>query len=134
VRSRLSQLRQEIGAERLRSGPNGYVLNLIDGDELDAEVFQREVAAARSCLADGDPASAFQATARAVARWRGTPLAGLEDSPWAREAAAQLSELRATALELDLEARLATGEPDEVAGSPRKPCGRSRCGSDDGHI
>lgn len=115
LRSHISLLRRQIGRERLFAGPNGYILKLADDDELDADAFRGDVALARTAMTAGDGATARAATSRALGRWRGTPLAGLDDRTWARDAASVLLELRASAVELDIEARLATGAAEEAA-------------------
>lgn len=122
IRSHVAQLRQQVGHERLVAGPNGYALKVAPGDELDADAFREDVSIARAALSGGDPDAAIAATSRALARWRGRPLAGLDDRGWARDAAATFSELRATAVELDVEARLTTvarGAPPGAPGPPR---------------
>lgn len=91
---RVSRLRSVIGPS-LVTEPPGYRL-AIDGDAVDATRFERLVAERR--FAD------------ALALWRGRPLTGFADQPWARAEARRLEELHATAIEEHVDARLATGD------------------------
>lgn len=55
---------------------DGYLLRA-DADEVDALVFQHEVAVGRAALAAGDPGTAVDRFRRALRLWRGRPLADL---------------------------------------------------------
>jgi DNA-binding SARP family transcriptional activator len=114
LHSHVSGLRRVVGMERLRTRAGGYEL-VVAENELDANLFEAEMAAARTALARGDGRVAAQALARALARWRGPALADAAGAGWATAEAARLEELRAAAQESLLEARLMLGENGEVA-------------------
>jgi DNA-binding SARP family transcriptional activator len=98
-------LRQVDAAGRLVTRGAGYVL-LAGAGEVDAVQFEQLAAEGRGLLAAGDPARAAQCLARALALWRGPPLAGIGDQPWAQAQAARLNEARLTAIECRIQARL----------------------------
>jgi DNA-binding SARP family transcriptional activator/tetratricopeptide (TPR) repeat protein len=102
LQNHLARLRQELG-ERLVTRAPGYVLRVEDG-ELDLDRFQRLVDDARGA----EPAVSAERFAKALALWRGSPLADLADQPAGR-AAAHLEELRLAALEERIEADLELG-------------------------
>ena len=91
---RVSKLRRVVGAA-LVTQPHGYRLG-VDPDRVDAVRFARLVGERR-----------FE---DALALWRGPPLAELAGQDWARVEVTRLEELRATAIEEQVEARLAAGE------------------------
>jgi DNA-binding SARP family transcriptional activator len=84
----------------------GYLMRVAD-DELDTQVFAARVAGADDAVRAGDPATAADLLASALALWRGPALAGL-DSPALQGIAVQLDERRLSATEtrVDLELRL----------------------------
>jgi DNA-binding SARP family transcriptional activator len=94
---------------------HGYELTL-DPEHLDAQRFERLVAEGRDALTAGRPEDAASALERALALWRGTPLADLAYEPFAQPAAARLEDLRVAALEQLIEAKLALGGHSEVVG------------------
>jgi DNA-binding SARP family transcriptional activator len=95
----VSQLRKELGPDRLVTRPPGYLLRVEEG-ELDLERFEQLTADARKRLADGDPGAARDELLEALRLWRGP----------AESAAARLEELRLSAYEDSLHARLESGE------------------------
>jgi DNA-binding SARP family transcriptional activator len=92
---------------------HGYELEL-DPELLDAHRFERLVAEGRRELAGGRPERAAAALERALSLWRGPPLADLAYEPFAQREIARLDDLRVTALEQLIEARLALGAHAEV--------------------
>jgi DNA-binding SARP family transcriptional activator len=84
----------------------GYMLR-IEPDQLDANRFARLIERARVALAEGRPAAASALLDEALALWRGPPLAEFADRPFAQIEAARLEELRLSAIEDRIEARLA---------------------------
>ena len=68
----VSQLRKELGAERLVTRPPGYLLHVREG-ELDLERFEQLAAEARQRLANGDAAGARDQLREALRLWRGPP-------------------------------------------------------------
>ena len=80
----------------------GYRLDA-SGITIDLDVFDRHVQAA---VTDGDAGAANDA----LVLWRGAPLAGFADQPWARSTVAELHERRQQALLVDIDARLKDGQ------------------------
>ena len=94
---------------------HGYELEL-DPERLDAHRFERLVAEGSSELAAGRPQRAASALEGALSLWRGPPLAGLADEPFAQREIARLDDLRVAAREQLIEAKLALGAHAEVVG------------------
>jgi DNA-binding SARP family transcriptional activator len=94
---------------------HGYELRL-DPDHLDAYCFERLVVEGRSELAGGHPERAVPALAEALSLWRGQPLAELAYEPFAQRELARFDDLRVSALEELIEAKLALGAHAEVVG------------------
>jgi YVTN family beta-propeller protein len=97
VRNSVSLLRKELG-DRLVTRSPGYLLRVEPG-ELDAERLEHAVA-------DGG----LQALIEGLALWRGSPLAQVAYSDFARTEIARLEELHLTAIEARIDAELALGE------------------------
>jgi DNA-binding SARP family transcriptional activator/tetratricopeptide (TPR) repeat protein len=107
----ISRMRKELGDGRLVTRPPGYALH-VEPSELDLTCFQALVAQA----ADADPAAAAASLREALALWRGPALADLAYEPFAQTHAAQLEELRFSALEQRIDADLAAGEHAQLVG------------------
>ncbi|MET9350998.1 AfsR/SARP family transcriptional regulator [Streptomyces termitum] len=103
------------GAGRLRTLADGYRLDVADG-ELDAEVFDTEVRAARAAYGRRDWETVLRHATAALALWRGAPLADL--GPFAEGEGAlrahQLGEDRLQLLEWRYEAGLHLGRHHEL--------------------
>ena len=106
-------LRGVLGAERIERHGTGYRLQL-DPAELDLSRFERLVGAAADALAAGHAADAAEDLRRALALWRGAPLADLAGEPVQAAEAGQLEERRLRAIELLHDAELAVGRHDEL--------------------
>jgi DNA-binding SARP family transcriptional activator len=104
----ISQLRKELGANRLVTRPPGYELRVLDG-ELDVDRFETQAAAAREALARGDAAAAADGLREALGLWRGPALREFRSEPFAEGAAHRLEEMRLAALEDCLYAQLEAG-------------------------
>jgi DNA-binding SARP family transcriptional activator len=115
LRSYVSRLRAVIGFDRLQTRAPGYAL-AIDPDQLDAVRFEALLASGRAELVDGHPQAAAELIEQALALWRGPVLADLADEPFVRIEDARLEELRLSAREELIEAKLATGRHTEVVG------------------
>jgi DNA-binding SARP family transcriptional activator len=115
LRVRVSQLRKALGTkEVLVTRRPGYLLRA-EPDELDLHRFERLVDEAR----EAGPDVAADKLRKALALWRGSPLADLTYEPFARAAIERLEELRLLALERRIDADLALGrEGDLVAELP----------------
>src|SRR5262245_5394358 len=97
----VSQLRKQLGHDRLLTKPAGYVLQVAP-DELDLARF-------RDLRAEGRLHDA-------LALWRGPPLAEFAQSRFAQAEIARLEELRLSCLESRIEADLADGRHADVVG------------------
>jgi DNA-binding SARP family transcriptional activator len=106
----VAQLRRALGPGLLDSRGGGYALELRPED-VDLGLFERLTEEAREL----DSEARVQKLREALALWRGAPLADLLFEPFAAREAARLEELRTSALEDLVEARLALGAgPDLV--------------------
>jgi len=74
---------------------------------IDLDVFDRH---ARAATSEGDVAAAREA----LALWRGDPLAGFADEPWARSTVAELLERRRQVLLVHIDAQLEDGQHAEL--------------------
>lgn len=113
LQSHVSALRQAVGPDRLIFCDGGYQLRA-EPVELDSAMFERDAAAGRAATAAGDPGSAVGALDRALGRWRGRAFADVLDMGWSMLPAQHLEEVRKSAVEAALEARLALGLAHEV--------------------
>jgi DNA-binding SARP family transcriptional activator len=107
----VSRLRRALGAAsgRLATVPPGYRL-AVDGTEIDADRCERLYAEARAANAARRPADAAAKLGRALALWRGPPLADFTYETFAQGAIAQLEELRVDCREALVDAQLALGQ------------------------
>jgi DNA-binding SARP family transcriptional activator len=114
LQAHVSRLRKLLEPERdgqprvIRTVPPGYLIEVRD-DEVDLLRFQGMVAGARARLDGGDAAGAAATLREAFALWRGRPLADLENEPLARDPIRELDEMWLEAVELRIDADLATG-------------------------
>ena len=97
----VSQLRKQLGRERLETKAPGYLLRL-DVDELDLTRFER-------LHESGRPDEA-------LALWRGDPLADFAEQRFAQPEIARLQELRLSCIEVRVERELAAGRDAELVG------------------
>src|SRR5918999_765610 len=114
--SRLRKVLADAGAaDLLVTRENGYEL-VVEPERIDAHRFERLVAEGGSALSAGEPDAALEALEAALSLWRGPPLADLAYEPFVQQEAAHLEELRVTALEQLVEAKLVVGRHAEVIG------------------
>ena len=111
VQTYVSRLRRELGERRLATRPPGYVIH-VEPSELDLAGFEAMLAEARRA----DPVTAGEKLRRALALWRGPPLADLAYEPFAQTEIVRLDELRLAALEARLDADLAAGRHSALVG------------------
>ncbi len=107
--ARLRRVVAHDSTQPIETVSGGYRLDP-DGLTIDAPVFERELAAGRQQLADGDAHAAADTLAAALALWRGPALMDLRDFPFAAHVAVRYDELRIDAAEEAVAARLALGE------------------------
>jgi DNA-binding SARP family transcriptional activator len=100
----VSRLRKVLPSRSLLTRPPGYVLE-IDAEQVDAHRLERLVAEAGKA----DPAQASALLRRALALWRGPPLAEFGNEPFARREADRLADLQLAALKDRIDADLALG-------------------------
>ena len=111
----VSQLRKLLPAETLVTRAPGYVLN-VGPDEVDADEFEELLASGRQALEAEEPERAAATLRRALALWRGAPLADFTYDEFARGEIERLEELRLEALEERIDADLARGRHADVVG------------------
>jgi len=98
VQTYVSQLRRELGRDRIVTKEPGYVISVLP-DELDVERFERlRVSSPREALG----------------LWRGAPLSDFAYDSWAQPEIARLTEARLGALEDRIELDLAAGRHAEL--------------------
>ena len=100
-------------ARILRSQPPGYML-VVNPSDFDAALFEELCGEGRALLRHGRPDQARDRFTRALALWRGPPLAEFADQPFARAEAGRLEELRAVAVEDRVATDLALGDHNAV--------------------
>ncbi|HEY2578578.1 MAG TPA: BTAD domain-containing putative transcriptional regulator, partial [Streptosporangiaceae bacterium] len=117
-RLRTSLRQAGLGGQVIESHPAGYRL-AISPDEVDTVAFERLARDGSQALAVGDAVTAAGLLREALGAWRGPALADAPGARFAAGPAARLEELRTRAA-LDLiEAGLALGESDGLAGELR---------------
>ncbi len=104
-------LGDDVGVEIVTRG-RAYELQ-IDDELVDARRLERLVSDASRAAENGEPGTAAR---EALALFRGEPLADVADEPFAIAEIRRLEELRLTAAELAIDADLAAGRHQEVAG------------------
>lgn len=110
----VSRLKCRLGSEHVTSEDHSYQLH-VQPEELDALLFERRVSGAEESL--DDPTRCLQLCRSALALWRGPPFGGIGDEEPFRLEAIRLTELRLRAMEMQLESRLMTGQPDLAIGA-----------------
>ena len=110
----ISQLRKQLGKDRLETKAPGYLLR-VEPDELDLARFQR-------LQAEG-------ALRPALALWRGPPLADLAYQRFAQAEIARLEELRLACLEERIEPTSPAADTPSSSASSRRWSTSTRCGS-----
>lgn len=100
-------------AARLVTRPVGYLFEVAPG-ELDCEVFGSLVGRGRELLQSGDADAAAAVLRQAFALWHGDPLSDVRTGPVSAQYMVHLTELRARALELRIDADLMRGEHREL--------------------
>jgi DNA-binding SARP family transcriptional activator len=104
VQQYVSQLRKQLGSQRIETAPGGYALRLARG-ELDIERFEMLLRAEK--------------IHEALDLWRGNALVDFETEPFAQSEIARLEELRLAALERRIDLDLERGLAAELVGELR---------------
>lgn len=115
VQAHIAHLRKSLNVdgEVLSPTVDGYVL-LADEESIDVGRFERLVAEARPLLAS-QPRRSADKLRKALDLFRGAPLSGTADDAFSlRVEASRLEQLRLTAVEDHLDARLAAGDDEHV--------------------
>jgi DNA-binding SARP family transcriptional activator/class 3 adenylate cyclase/WD40 repeat protein len=120
LQAAVSRLRRQLlhGAEAvdlIRTRPPGYVIEVAE-DGLDLARFQRLVERAREAFRAGEAEAAARLLREALAIWRGPALVDLAREGFLQREAERLEEERITALELRIDADLASGRHSVVVG------------------
>ena len=105
----ISRLRKALGADCIVTRGRGYALS-VDAESIDLVRFERLLASGRASLAAGDAREAASTLRRALALWRGEPLADLPPEQVVEAERHRLGALRWAALEARIDADLALGE------------------------
>ncbi len=114
LHNQIGQLRKLLGADVIETRAPGYRLR-VPPEQIDAVEFERLVQRAR----EQSPEDRSRTLARALALWRGEPLADLTFESFAQEAIARLVDLRLEARVARLEAELECGRHAEVVSEAR---------------
>ncbi len=110
----ISRLRKALGHDTIVTLANGYRL-VIDDAHLDSCRFEQLITRGHELVAGGEPDRAVVSYARALALWRGHPLEELDGWAGGQIEVARLEELRRSAQEDWLDARLAAADHRQVA-------------------
>ena len=111
----VSGLRKALGDGLLITRGHGYVLQA-GGCQVDSDRFEALVAEGRGALQAGDGRGAAELLRRALALWRGPPLADFAYERFAEAEIARLEEARLEALEDRIDADLGVGELSGLVG------------------
>jgi len=116
---RMAELRRALraagAADRIVTVPPGYRVDAT-ADELDLLRFARLTGSGRDALASGEPAAAASFLSEALGLWRGPALADLDGVDSAVAQRARLEDARLDAIELRIDALLASGRHAETVG------------------
>jgi DNA-binding SARP family transcriptional activator len=116
VQNYVMRLRKALGdveRARIKTYPHGYSIG-VDAGELDLTMFEAHVAAACEAAHDGVWRAAATEAGRALALWRGDPLADVESDLLAAQELPRLTEMRLRALQTRIDADLQLGRHGEV--------------------
>jgi predicted ATPase/DNA-binding SARP family transcriptional activator len=109
-------------APALRTSAGGYVLD-IDPASVDVRRFERQVSSAGDRLGNpnsGDAEAALSELRSALDLWRGEPLQDVASEPFAVAEVQRLRELRAAALEYEIDALLVLGRHEQAVPALRR--------------
>jgi DNA-binding SARP family transcriptional activator len=116
VHRQISELRKTLGEDAgIETRSPGYAIRVAP-EQFDLKQFERLTQEAAGALARGETRAALEVQQRALALWRGPPLADLTDEPFAATAVRRLEEILLAALEQRMDAELALGRHRELVG------------------
>lgn len=115
LRSALAAAGTLSGNERINRRPPGYELRTLDG-EVDADRFERMLAAAEAAMQDRRFASASSTLRKALMLVRGPVLGECRDDPFAQAEVARLEAMKVRAVERRVDAGLALGRHAVLVG------------------
>jgi DNA-binding SARP family transcriptional activator/tetratricopeptide (TPR) repeat protein len=116
LQNQVKRLRDALGVDgrvRLRTAPDGYVVDVADS-ELDIRLFAALADAGRAALKEGDPNRAERLLGEGLALWRGEPLCDLPERPAFTAAAEHWRARHLQATRWHLDALLRVGRPAEA--------------------
>jgi DNA-binding SARP family transcriptional activator len=116
IRNYVRRLRNALGEDgraRIRAQPRGYMIHVADG-ELDLVRFEAQLASAQAAARHGSWDRAGAQAGKALALWRGDPLADVDSDTLALREGPRLTEMRLQALETRIDADLHQGGHAEV--------------------
>lgn len=121
VQNYVMRLRKNLGqaGTRISTWPGGYLIQVGEG-ELDLARFESLIRQGRVAARGGNWQQASEQLAKALALWRGEPLADVGSDVLAARDGSRLAELRLQALETRIEADLHCGRHPEVIGELRQ--------------
>lgn len=118
VQGCIVRLRRTLGPSAIATQASGYALAL-PADDIDARRFERMVGRGRELLSLSEPERAWYCLSEALALWRGPALPEIQHWDPGRIEASRLSELRADAEEVHLDAALRAGRHRDVLATAR---------------
>ncbi len=113
IRTYAMRLRRLLPPDRLSAAGSGYLLRVRPG-ELDLDVFAELVAAGRTALANGDPATGAEALTSACGLWRGRPFESVPVGAGLAARRTALEDVYLSTAELAFEAQLRLGRHHAV--------------------
>jgi DNA-binding SARP family transcriptional activator len=116
---RLRRVLENHSGSRISTQPRGYLIR-VDAGELDVIRFEELLGRARAAARDGSWDQAATQARRALALWRGEPLADVDSEVLADREVPRLEELRLQAVEARIDADLHLGRPSEVIAELRQ--------------
>jgi DNA-binding SARP family transcriptional activator len=116
LRKALERSPQSAAAGPVVTREHGYELQT-DRERVDTHRFERLIIEGREALIARQPARALSLLEDALSLWRGSPLGEFAYEPFARAEIDRLSDLRVTAVEELIDAKLALGRHAEVIGA-----------------
>jgi hypothetical protein len=100
----------------IRLGEECAYALLVSDDQVDAWRAERLLAQARKDLVAGKPEEASAVLGRALASWRGDPLADVADMPFARDEARRLGQMLRSIRQAKIEAAMGLGLHHDIIG------------------